>query len=71
MVWCTGLRPDLTWLHLDVPNTAGRRRNRRGVVTGAPGLYAVGLPYQRSITSHLVGGVGADARRFVDHLVAR
>ncbi|MDK3258507.1 hypothetical protein [Blastococcus capsensis] len=36
-----------------------------------PGPYAVGLPYQRSIPSHLVGGVGADARSVVDHLVAR
>lgn len=71
VVWCTGLRPDRGWLHLDVFDGAGRLRHRGGVVPGEPGLYAVGLPYQRSITSHLVGGVGADARSVVDHLVAR
>jgi putative flavoprotein involved in K+ transport len=71
VVWCTGLRPDLGWLHLDVFDAAGRLRHRGGVVPDEPGLYAVGLPYQRSITSHLVGGVGADARRVVDHLGAR
>jgi putative flavoprotein involved in K+ transport len=34
-------------------------------------VYAVGLPYQRTATSHLVGGVGGDARRVTDHLLAR
>lgn len=71
VVWCTGLRPDYRWLHLDVLEDDGRLRHRGGVVAGQPGLYAVGLPYQRSITSHLLGGVGADARFVVDHIVAR
>ena len=71
VVWCTGFRPDYRWLHLDVLDARGRLRHRGGVVQGQPGLYAVGLPYQRSATSHLLGGVGADARRVTDHLVAR
>jgi putative flavoprotein involved in K+ transport len=32
-----------------------------GVVTVAPGLYFVGLPFQRSFASMLIGGVGRDA----------
>ncbi|MDQ3611258.1 MAG: NAD(P)/FAD-dependent oxidoreductase [Actinomycetota bacterium] len=70
VVWCTGFRPHYGWLQLDVLDTTGRLRHRGGIVHGEPGLYAVGLPYQRSVTSHLVGGVGADARYVVDHLVA-
>ncbi|MGY2003808.1 flavin-containing monooxygenase [Blastococcus sp. SYSU DS1024] len=71
VVWATGFRPDYSWLHLDVLDPDGRLRHRGGVVDDCPGLYAVGLPYQRSITSHLLGGVGADARHVVDHLLAR
>lgn len=71
VVWCTGLRPDYDWLSLDAIDSAGRLRHRGGVIASEPGLYAVGLPWQRSITSHLVGGVGADAEHVVDHLTSR
>ncbi|SEE68456.1 flavin-containing monooxygenase [Ruania alba] len=71
VVWCTGARPDHSWLHLDAFDSEGRLRHRHGVVEDEPGLYAVGLPYQRSATSHLVGGVGTDARYVVEHLVSR
>jgi len=70
VVWCTGLGPDYHWLHLDALNDAGHLRHRQGVIASEPGLYAVGLPYQRSTTSHLLGGVGADAKHVVDHLIA-
>ncbi len=68
IVWCTGSRPDYTWLDLDVLDEHGRLKHTRGVVPGEPGLYAVGLPYQRSSTSHLLGGVGADADYIVDQI---
>ena len=71
LVWATGFCPDYSWLHLDVFEPTGQLRHRNGVLEDCPGLYAVGLPYQRSITSHLLGGVGADARYVVDHLLAR
>lgn len=71
IVWCTGFRPDYSWLDLDVLDRSGRLKHNRGIVTDEPGLYTVGLPYQRSITSHLLGGVGADAEYVVDHLVSR
>lgn len=70
IVWCTGSRPDYTWLDLDVLDERGRLRHTRGVVADEPGLYAVGLPYQRSITSHLLGGVGADAKHVVDQILS-
>lgn len=37
-------------------------------VGAQPGLYFLGLPFQSTITSHLVGGVGRDARSVVDRL---
>lgn len=70
VVWCTGLRADHGVVALPVCDIDGRLVHRRGV-TAVPGLYAVGLPYQSSITSHLVGGVGTDARHVVDHLARR
>ncbi|GAA2541424.1 flavin-containing monooxygenase [Pseudonocardia hydrocarbonoxydans] len=70
VVWCTGLRPDHGFVALPVHGADGRLLHRRGITT-VPGLYAVGQPYQSSITSHLVGGVGTDARHVVDHLVRR
>lgn len=69
-VWCTGLRPDHDFLDLPVFDADGRLAHRRGV-TAVPGLYVVGLPNQSSITSHLVGGVGADAAFVVRHLTRR
>ncbi len=71
IVWCTGLRPDYSYLDLDVFDEHGRLQHRRGVVAEEPGLYVVGLPYQRSITSHLLGGVGVDAKYVVDRLISR
>ncbi|WP_300008304.1 NAD(P)-binding domain-containing protein [Pseudonocardia sp.] len=70
VVWCTGFRPDHRFVRLPVRDDAGGLIHHRGV-TGAPGLYVVGMPHQSSITSHLVGGVGADARFVVDHLAGR
>lgn len=72
VIWCTGFRPDYSWLDLDAAVEAkGRLRQRGGIVKSQPGLYAVGLPYQRSPTSHLIGGVGVDARHVIDHVRVR
>ena len=70
VVWCTGLYPDYDWVRLPVLDDTGRLRQNRGI-TEHPGLYVLGLPYQSTITSHLVGGVGADAAHVVDRLMAR
>jgi putative flavoprotein involved in K+ transport len=70
VVWCTGFAPDYAWIDLPVLDEAGRPRHRRGVATGAPGLYFVGLRFQHRMTSALIGGVGEDAA-FVAGEVAR
>jgi len=61
VVWATGYRPGFSWI--DVPRVTdenGRILHRRGV-TGAPGLYFVGLPWQHTRGSALLGFVGEDA----------
>lgn len=53
IIWCTGLGPDLAWL-------APLLRTPHGP-TPAPDLATAGWPYQRTMASHLLGGVGPDA----------
>lgn len=71
IIWCTGLRPNHSLLRLDALDDAGRIQHQAGVVTDHPGLYILGQPYQRTVTSHLLGGVGADANHIVNHLTQR
>jgi putative flavoprotein involved in K+ transport len=68
VVWCTGFVRDYRWIKLPVFGADGDPMHHRGVVQTQPGLYFVGLPFQSSITSHLIGGVGADARYLVRRL---
>jgi len=68
----TGYRPDLSYLAgtaaLDEP---GAPLHRAGVSRTLPGLGYVGLEFQRSFRSNTVRGVGHDARRVVERLIAR
>jgi putative flavoprotein involved in K+ transport len=61
VIWCTGFRPDFTWINLPVFGSDGYPVHYRGVVEGAPGLYFLGLPFLYSLGSSTVGGVGRDA----------
>ena len=61
VIWCTGYAPDFGWIQLPVFGTDGYPQHRRGVVSGEPGLYFVGLRYLDRLNSSLIGGVGADA----------
>lgn len=61
VIWCTGFRPDFGWINLPIFDDDGEPVHERGVVVTAPGLYFVGLFFQSSVASTLVGGVGRDA----------
>lgn len=61
VIWCTGFRPDFSWIHLPVTAEDGWPRQERGVAGSAPGLYFTGLLFQYAFSSVLVGGVGRDA----------
>jgi putative flavoprotein involved in K+ transport len=60
VVWATGYRSDHSWI--DIPGVLrdGRVVHRRGV-TDVPGLYFVGLSWQHTRGSALLGFVGEDA----------
>jgi putative flavoprotein involved in K+ transport len=71
VVWCTGFAPDYDWIKLPVRGRDGLPEHHRGVAAAAPGLYFVGLPFQSSLASHLVGGVAADARYIASRILPR
>jgi putative flavoprotein involved in K+ transport len=71
VVWCTGFRPDFSWIDLPVFDADGEPRHHRGVVEGEPGLYFVGLFFLSAVTSSLVGGVGRDAGHIADRIADR
>lgn len=68
VVWATGLRPDLSFLHVPVFDRKGRIVHDGGV-TAAPGLYVLGMPFLRRRRSTLIDGAAADTRDLADHLV--
>jgi putative flavoprotein involved in K+ transport len=68
IVWATGFRADYRWLELPVLNQRGELRHEGGVVLGAPGVYAIGLPVMRRRKSTFIIGAESDARDLVGHL---
>jgi putative flavoprotein involved in K+ transport len=67
VVWATGFRPSYPWLHLPVLDEAGAPIHAGGL-TDVPGLAFLGLPWQRSRGSALLGWVGRDAAVLADRL---
>jgi putative flavoprotein involved in K+ transport len=61
IVWATGFRSDHSWIDLPVIDGDGRLRHRRGV-TDVPGLYFLGLSWQHTRGSALLGFIEDDAR---------
>jgi len=71
VIWCTGFRLDFSWIDLPLVGDDGYPVEDRGVVVSAPGLYFMGLPFQRSFASMLIGGVGKDAAYVAKHIASR
>jgi putative flavoprotein involved in K+ transport len=68
IIWATGYRPDTSWLHIPVFDRKGRIRHEGGVITDAPGMYLMGMPFLRRRKSSLIDGAGDDARDLSVHL---
>jgi putative flavoprotein involved in K+ transport len=68
IIWATGFRPDYSWLQVPVIDHKGELRHDGGVVSDAPGLYALGLPVLRRRKSSFIHGIEDDAREVTDHL---
>jgi putative flavoprotein involved in K+ transport len=60
VIWATGFRPDHSWVGLPVVDPEGRVRHRRGI-TDVAGLYFLGLSWQHTRGSALLGWVKDDA----------
>jgi putative flavoprotein involved in K+ transport len=73
VIWTTGYRSDYSWIHIPGLVGDGEVIHRRGV-TDVPGLYFLGLPWQHSRGSALLGFVREDAaylvRRITSHATA-
>jgi putative flavoprotein involved in K+ transport len=68
VLWATGFRPDHSWLHIPVHDHTGHIRHDGGLVTGAPGLYVLGLPVLRTRASAYIHGAAADSQALAGHL---
>ena len=68
VLWATGFRPDYSWLDIPVRDRTGHICHDGGVVTGAPGLYVLGLPVLRTRASTYIHGAGADSEALAGHL---
>src|SRR3954465_4480076 len=60
VIWATGYRPDHSWIDLAIADANGRLRHRRGV-SDIRGLYFLGLSWQHTRGSALLGFVKDDA----------
>jgi putative flavoprotein involved in K+ transport len=60
VIWATGYRSDCSWIGIPGVAGGGKVIHRRGV-TEVPGLYFLGLPWQHTRGSALLGFVGDDA----------
>ena len=69
VVWATGYRPDYSWISIPGVVRDGRAAHRRGV-TDAPGLYFLGLSWQHTRGSALLGFINDDASYLADRVAA-
>ena len=69
VIWATGYRPDLSWIDLPIFDEDGRLRHRRGV-TDIPGLFFLGLTWQWTRGSALIGWVKDDAEFIAERIAA-
>jgi putative flavoprotein involved in K+ transport len=68
IVWATGYRIDHSWIEIpEVKDERGQVRHVRGV-TESPGLYMLGMTWQYTRTSALLGWVGDDAGFLADRI---
>jgi putative flavoprotein involved in K+ transport len=69
VVWATGFRVDHSWIDAPVFDGNGRVVHERGVTT-SPGLYFLGLPWQHTRGSALLGWVKDDAEYLANRINA-
>jgi putative flavoprotein involved in K+ transport len=74
LIWCTGFRPDFSWIDLPVFSAEEERAeptHQRGIVASERGLYFVGLVFLYAMSSGFLPGVGRDAEHVAKHIASR
>lgn len=69
VIWASGFGLDHSWIDLPVAGEDGHIRHRRGI-SDTPGLYFLGLPWQHTRGSALLGWVKDDAEYVAEHISA-
>jgi putative flavoprotein involved in K+ transport len=70
VIWATGYTLDHSWIDMPITGPDGKLVHRRGV-TDVPGLYFLGLPWQHTRGSALVGWVKDDAEFIAQQIAER
>ena len=70
VVWATGFTRRYPWLRVPVVDEHGEIRHRSGV-TPVPGLFVLGMHFQRRRKSAFIDGVGDDAAFLAERIVRR
>jgi putative flavoprotein involved in K+ transport len=71
VIWCVGFEHAASWFDVPIDREDGWPLEERGVISSAPGLYFIGLPFLYAMNSSLVGGVGRDAAYLGDQIASR
>jgi putative flavoprotein involved in K+ transport len=70
VVWCTGFRPDFSWIRLPLEfGDDGYPVQYRGAAASSPDLYFAGLPFLHSFASMLIAGSGRDSEHVARQIV--
>lgn len=69
VIWCTGYRPDYSWLDVPVVDRNEQVRHHGGVVD-SPGMYMLGGNFMRRRKSSFIHGADDDARELSEHLLS-
>jgi putative flavoprotein involved in K+ transport len=71
ILWATGFRTDFSWIEIpEAKDAQGGVKHERGM-TPVPGLYVLGLTWQHTRTSALLGWVTNDAQFLADQIGSR
>jgi putative flavoprotein involved in K+ transport len=70
VIWATGYRSDYSWIRLAIFEEAGLRPPHRRGITEVSGLYFLGLTWQHTRGSALIGWVKEDAEFISEQIAA-
>jgi putative flavoprotein involved in K+ transport len=71
VIWCTGYRPDYSWIDLPILERTDAPDHYRGVVDQQPGVYFIGLVFQYSVSSGQINGLGRDSAYIAKAIATR